>query len=418
MKTTKQVGPKPGRKAKEPQSKSKPSTGAVTPGEQPWSISEQFKAAKRERSPHAAVRMILKNLRGDILSRKLQLEGCLDLLLKDVPDDDRLKLDVACMLHLLELHGEKLLKVDKGAESIKRDALANAAGFTVNLQGPDGKTFAEVEFLPPMSEQLKQLAESRGVSLGALIHELVLSLLDSAESEPGQGGAAAAAVPDRAALELLAVRVGCEAESEKFLKAPIALTLPGLAFGEWKIDELLWRLTAGIYFRRATALIEELILSRVSAWEAVELAEVLSIAEEIQEGNVGRARDESVGLSLNEWYGCSSHRRVKDPNLLVHCAFVLFQHAGVISREVLPRMSELPEAAHLAETLVIAEAVVNTVEKRAVGTVAQPTALQQQAVELIARCWREWPKNQSFSQDIPGKPGALAALVGKPTVAA
>jgi hypothetical protein len=203
-----------------------------------------------------------------------------------------------------------------------------------------------------------------------------------------------------------------------FLKTSIALTLPGLAFGEWKIDELLWRLTAGIYFTRATALIQELILSRVSAWEAVELAEVLSIAEELQEGNEDRARDESSRLSLNEWYGCSSHRRVKDPFLLVHCAFVVFQHAGAISREVLPRVSELPEAAQLAEALVIAEAVVNTVEKRAVGTVAQPTALQQQAVDLTARMWREWPRKQSFSQDIPGKPGGLAALVGKPTVAA
>jgi hypothetical protein len=150
----------------------------------------------------------------------------------------------------------------------------------------------------------------------------------------------------------------------------------------------------------------------------VELAEVLSIAGELHDGNHDKAKDEH-GLrrfDLNEWCGVSAGRKFGDADLLMHISFVVSWHTEVICRDVLPRMSRLVDAAQLAEGLVIAETVVNTVEKKAgrgadAGTVVQPTMLERQAWELAARLWLEWPEDRGFG-DLIGDSNRGAELVG------
>jgi len=299
--------------------------------------------------------------------------------------------------------GGKTTSAREGGKELRppaKDSLADALGSKVMYEALMAAT-ALGQSVPEF------VCEAVSAGVRAVQDDLEAAARGTVSGAVQQGGAAGA-VPSQEALAFLARRL--EVAYNK-LPTELQVNLPGLGLATWSHGALLERMAAAIHYGAGEPM-RSLVLCRCgSTWETVELAEVLCVAEELLEKDASKD-ERGLRFSLNESQGLSSHRWVNGSALLVHFAFVVMQHAETISREVLPRMSHLPDAAWLAEALVIAETVVNKAGVAVdAGTVAQPTALQRQAWAFAARLWLEWPVDKGFGQLREATPRA-ARLVG------
>jgi len=182
------------------------------------------------------------------------------------------------------------------------------------------------------------------------------------------------------------------------------LNLPGLAGGHNTGRQLLEAMIGDLHWH-AAAIRAGLLPQIGSAWELVELEELLAIGGDIVgDHSIELPKDSTqpVQWSIRESWSVvfRSHWTLRET--MVFGAFVLHWHARAISDLVLPTL-KLTDAVQLAQSLVIAEQVVDWASKRAddmseCGTVAKPTKLQEQAWTLAARLWMEWPRDKKFGE--------------------
>lgn len=265
-----------------------------------------------------------------------------------------------------------------------------------------------------------ELARGR-VTLPAAAQPGLAAIERAEQSKPEGPGASAPAAPQpvggKAAVPLLPGVPGKEyliftarhhdlLEQSHSLPSFIHLNLPGLAFGDWSIDDLLYSVTLALYGARMS-ITEQVVRRCASAWEVVELSEVLRMAEESKDGDHEQQMKPNehgfVRFSLNEWLGLAEQRRMNAKLWLLHTSCVLMQHAEAISERVLPSEAHLSSSSHLAEAMAIAEAVVSVAlsmneDRQPDGTVAKPTRWQEQAWAYAARAWLELPEGKTFGE--------------------
>lgn len=211
------------------------------------------------------------------------------------------------------------------------------------------------------------------------------------------------AAPSGDYLKMVEARLRAMPDWEKRLEEPpdLTLNLPGLASGN-NIGRELFKGMIGDLHWHADTIRAELLPQIGSAWELVELEELLAIAADtVGDDSMDLPKDskESVWWSIRESTSLMFRSRWTLRETMVFGAFVLHWHAAAISKLVLPKLKHT-DAVQLAQSLVIAEHVVmreSTTPKAVnVGTVATPTKLQEQAWTLMARLWQEWPRDKKF----------------------
>ena len=243
-------------------------------------------------------------------------------------------------------------------------------------------------------------------------------------AEPS-GNLKCAALPAAPGAEYLAARARlAEADKDKIEREQM-INGPGLSFLRGVSVEAMLRSIVAPLFWESDRIMRECVSRAASAWEAMELAEVLIIVDHL-ENHGGKADAEGrwhlphVGILFGSDQGLYS-----TVELLLHVAFVVHWHAESIARHSLDAVEResVMEASAVAGVLVIAEGVMmaaGVIPEE--GTVAQPTHWQHRACELrtryyVAGGWNvpdgrdKFFNHESFAQ-------RLGTASAKPTVAA
>ncbi len=214
------------------------------------------------------------------------------------------------------------------------------------------------------------------------------------------------AAPGPEYLKMVEARLRAMPDFRVRLEPPhcFTLNLPGLASGINTGRELFNSMIGDLHWHADT--IRAALLPQIgSAWELVELEELLAIgADIVGDDRVEIPNDSQVPVRWSIRESCSLMHRSNWTlrETMVFGAFVLNWHSAAISKLVLPKL-KITDALQVAQSLVIAEQVVMSGSKEARvpenhGTIAQPTKLQEQAWSLAARLWQEWPRDKTFSQ--------------------
>lgn len=158
------------------------------------------------------------------------------------------------------------------------------------------------------------------------------------------------------------------------------LTLPGVGLGKhYTALDLLLEVSLALYV--GEDLFKERVLSRLPAWEAIELAELVCISQLMHGGGDLKPVEGFWKLGLR----CGSLGMVvSTETLLLHYCSVFYHHATLLSEQLIPHLPFACEAVNLARALATAEQVLAQAGDKEArpGTVANPSPLLKRALAL------------------------------------
>ena len=161
------------------------------------------------------------------------------------------------------------------------------------------------------------------------------------------------------------------------------LTLPGVGLmASFTEREVLDEMSMALYVGESG--IKEHVLSRLPAWEAVEMAELVSISNHMRE--VPRLEPGETGVWRTRLPCGSLDTAITTGDLLLHYCSLLHHHATLLSEHLIPQLPFTCEAVRLSRALAMAEQVLAQAgdAEAKPGTVASPSPLLQRALALHA----------------------------------